>query len=186
MARGQKNVHFNLLWQLLAVSLVGIASTGCASSTFSVQEHSALNVVGADASRSRALHGSGAFELFVRAPAVVREGEAFPMTVQLGEDAFVLVCQQGFARPIFPSLAFPKDWPQTPRRRWDVRLPWILSRKPDIEYHILAFKSFEDFDSVRYGIENEYTSCPLVVMDYETMFPTGSVVGKTVLVHVQR
>lgn len=178
MPRGLKLTFFFMIQTL--------AMMGCAS-TFSATEVSALKVVEADKSRPRlGLNPGGSFAVTAQAPSSVAEGESIQLRVQTTQPAFLLACERDARRPLYPSLAFTGDWTDKAEREWDVRLPWVLTRQDTIEIHVFAFREFEDFDALRYGLAHEQMSCLTFALDHGLIFESGSVVKTVVQVRVQR
>lgn len=162
-----------------------LASMGCAS-TFSANETSALQVIEADKSRLRFAKSDGSFAVTAQASPSVVEGESIQLRVKTTQPAFLLVCERDARRPLYPSLAFTGDWSDKAEREWDVRLPWVLTRQDTIEIHVFAFREFEDFDALRYGLAHEQMSCLTFTLDHGLIFDSGSVTKTVVQVRVQR
>ncbi|MCC7357112.1 hypothetical protein IT408_01240 [Candidatus Uhrbacteria bacterium] len=142
-----------------------------------------MRTVEADASK-RSLSDTKGFEVLVQASEHVKVGELIPLHILISHEAYSVICEEGYERPLYPSSAYMTDWIHTPSRTLDIRLPWQLIGDAR-RIHIFAFRSFGEFDALRYGLEKGELSCPILMDDYFAMFDEGMVARTITTIRVR-
>lgn len=179
---------------LIQLSFLAVLLGGCAS--YTTQERADLHVLGSKANFAVPAHE---FQVNVAVPVTVQEATKIPVRVLASEQAFIIVCQYGYERSLYPSLALESEWAtdaDSPRQSWELNLPWIMTRGTSVELHVFALRSFSDYDGIHHAMTNGFQvgkdaippelACPTLMYDAEAMLPKGMVAHKVVKIPIQR
>lgn len=177
----------------IQMSLAALLLGGCA--TYTLQERADLHILG----KPNFAVATHEFQLNVAAPVVAQEAMGIPVRILASEQAFIIVCQYGYERPLYPSLALEGEWAtetDRPRQSWELKLPWIMTRSKAVELHIFAMRSFADYDGIHHAMTNGFQgdkdvippelACPTFMYDSEAMLPKGMVAHKVITIPIQR